>query len=184
MEQLNLMDGMTSDAANATFSPCTRYRYTLTRTWDPTRPRLVFLMLNPSTADALANDPTVERCHRRALRMGFGGVGVVNLFAFRSTDPDALYSEPDPVGPDNDAAILAMCLDAGQVIVAWGTHGNYQGRAASVLRALADAGIRLHALAINADGTPKHPLYVSNDTAPVPYPHPDAAPSSTMDKGF
>lgn len=180
MEQLNLMDGMTADAADATFSPCKRYRYTLTRTWDPSRPRLVFLMLNPSTADELANDPTVERCHRRAQRMGFGGVGVVNLFAFRSTNPDALYSEADPVGPENDAAILSMCRDAGQVICAWGTHGNYQGRATSVLHTLAEAGIRLHALAINADATPKHPLYVSNDTTPIPYP--DAAPASSMDR--
>lgn len=170
MEQLNLMDGMTSDAAAATFSPCRRYRYTLSRTWAPSLPTLVFLMLNPSTADELQNDPTVERCHRRAQRLGFGGVGVVNLFALRSTDPAGLYVEQDPVGPANDAAILEMCRAAGWVVCAWGTHGKHLTRAAHVLQLLTDAGITLHALGINADGSPKHPLYVANTAELVPYP--------------
>lgn len=78
----------------ATFSECRRYRYRLWRYWDRSKPPLCFLMLNPSTADDLSNDPTVERCQRRALAMGFGGLEVVNIFAFRSTDPAALYSLP------------------------------------------------------------------------------------------
>lgn len=172
MEQLNLMEGMTSDAAAATFSPCRRYRYSLARTWDASLPILVFLMLNPSTADELHNDPTVERCHRRAQRLGFGAVVVVNLFALRSTDPAGLYVEQDPVGPDNDATILTMCTLASRVVCAWGTHGKHLGRAAYVLDMLRNAGIRLHALGINADGSPKHPLYVANDAELVPY-HPD-----------
>lgn len=168
--QANLLEGLTNDAASATFSSCRRYRYTLHRIWDASLPVLVFLMLNPSTADELQNDPTVERCQRRAKRMGFGGVVVINLFAFRSTDPSALYSEEDPVGPGNDTSIADTCASAGMVICAWGTHGKHLGRAEQVLKMLAGAGVKLHALAVNADGSPKHPLYVANDAVPVPYP--------------
>ena len=87
----------------------------------------VFLMLNPSTADAIDNDPTVERCLRRALKMGFGGLMVCNTFAYRSTDPEKLYEVEDPVGPENDQIILARARSAGMVICGWGTHGALHG---------------------------------------------------------
>src|ERR1051326_5628436 len=89
----------------ALFSPCGLFRYRLWRHWTPGMPPLVFVMLNPSTADAEKNDPTVERCERRAKAGGFGGGEVVNLFALRSTDPKALYSAADPIGPENDKVI-------------------------------------------------------------------------------
>jgi hypothetical protein len=76
----------------ATFSPCARYRYRLWRDWDATKPALTFVMLNPSTADEVTNDATIERCQRRAIEGGFGRLNVVNIFAYRSTDPDVLYS--------------------------------------------------------------------------------------------
>ena len=167
--QLDLMVPLTQDASTARFSPCRRYRYTLTRTWDPARPALVFCMLNPSTADETQNDPTVERCQRRAVRMGFGGVTVLNLFAFRSTDPTALYAADDPVGPENDAAILATIRGAGMLICAWGKHGNLHGRGAQVRAMFRNEGIAAHALAVNQDGTPKHPLYVRNDVVPISF---------------
>lgn len=153
----------------ATFSDCRSYRYRLWRYWDRTKPPLCFLMLNPSTADDLSNDPTVERCQRRALAMGFGGLEVVNIFAYRSTDPSALYSLDDPVGPENDQAIRDACGLAGMVICAWGDHGKINGRSAQIKRLLSVAGIVPHALAVNSSGEPKHPLYVSYDTSPLPF---------------
>lgn len=156
------------ELSGARFSPCSRYRYLLWRKWDPEKPGLVFLMLNPSTANEVENDPTVERCQRRAFEMGYGGLTVVNIFAFRSTDPGALYVETDPVGPDNDAAILeAAATGAGMLICAWGGHGLYRDRGADVLRNLRAAGVRPYCLALNKDGTPRHPLYCSYDLLPT-----------------
>lgn len=87
------------EQSGAAFSPCRRYRYRLWRTWGDAAPA-VFVMLNPSTADEIENDPTVERCERRARAMGFGGLRVANIFSLRSTDPTALYTSDDPVGPE------------------------------------------------------------------------------------
>lgn len=154
----------------AAFSECRRYRYRLWRYWDRSKPPLCFLMLNPSTADDLSNDPTVERCQRRALAMGYGGLEVVNIFAFRSTDPSALYTLDDPVGPENDRAILDACQLAGMVICAWGNHGReLNGRSAIVRAMLEEAGIAPFALAVNSSGEPKHPLYVSYEKEPEPF---------------
>ena len=153
----------------AKFSDCKRYRYRLWRYWNRTKPALCFLMLNPSTADDLSNDPTVERCQRRAQSMGFGGLEVANIFAFRSTDPWLLYSIADPVGPGNDQAILDACADAGMVICGWGDHGKLNGRGDAVRNLLSKAGITTHALKQNSSGEPKHPLYVSYKTEPMPW---------------
>ncbi len=159
--------GLFPECSGATFSPCRRYRYTLWRTWDPGKATCMFLMLNPSTADAIDNDPTVERCQRRAQALGYGGLVVCNVFAYRSTDPNALYAVADPVGPDNNAAILEQARGAGLVICGWGTHGALHGRGDAVLRMLRDAGVAPHALQVNADGSPKHPLYVSYAQQPA-----------------
>jgi hypothetical protein len=151
---------------DARFSPCRTYRYRLGITWKATDPRLCFLMLNPSTADEIANDPTVERCERRARAQGFGGVDILNLFALRSTDPRALYTHPDPIGPDNDAAILAVALRADVVVCAWGNHGLFRDRGLAVRAMLARAGIVAHALRITNAGQPAHPLYIPYSTVP------------------
>jgi hypothetical protein len=127
------------------------------------------VMLNPSIANADQNDPTVERCQRRAMKMGFGGLRVVNIFGLVSTDPAALYQVDDPVGPDNDAAILEAVKDAGMVICAWGKHGAHVDRAREVVALLRQAGISPNCLALNADGSPKHPLYVAMAVTPVAY---------------
>lgn len=159
--------GLFPEHSGATFSPCRRYRYTLWRTWDPDKPVCMFLMLNPSTADAVDNDPTVERCQRRAQKLGYGGLVVCNVFAYRSTDPAVLYTEADPVGPGNDAAILEQARSTGLVICGWGTHGALHGRGAAVLDMLRQAGITPHALRLNRDGSPQHPLYVGYAQLPV-----------------
>ena len=153
----------------AEFSPCKTYRYRLWRTWDETRPSLVMLMLNPSIADENQNDPTVERCQRRAMAMQYGSLQVTNIFALVSTDPAGLYSCEDPVGPGNNAAILDAVKDAGMVICAWGTHGKHQARAKEVVDMLRNAGVTPHCLGQNDDGSPKHPLYVAYSKTPQPF---------------
>lgn len=153
----------------AEFSPCTLYRYKLWRIWDTSLPPAVFVMLNPSTADEIDNDPTVERCERRARSMGFGGLRVANIFALRSTYPEALYETSDPVGTENDLAIRESIADAGLVVCAWGGHGKLNGRGEAVLKLIREAGHMPHYLKLNKDGTPKHPLYVGYAQPPVPW---------------
>ena len=149
----------------AVYSNCEGYRYSLTRVWKPGGPHAVFIMLNPSTATEIANDPTVERCERRARKLGFGAFRVCNIFAWRSTDPRALARLADPVGPGNDQAILEGCEWArqnadGRVICAWGNHGELRNRGRTVERLLRRTGACLHHLGLTATGQPRHPLYV------------------------
>ena len=155
--------------AGAVLSRCGRYRYSLHRTWNAALPVITFVLLNPSTADAWRLDPTATRCVRRAQAMGLGGVRLVNLFALRCTDPDALHRDKDPVGPDNDAATLAACRGAVMVVCGWGREGCWAGRDQVVLALLAAADVPLHYLGLNANGTPKHPLYVGYDIKPAPW---------------
>ena len=148
----------------AVYSDCEAYRYLLTRVWDDALPRALFVMLNPSTATEVQNDPTVERCERRARALGFGAFRVTNIFAFRATDPRAMRAVADPVGPDNDAAIRESVDWAGgpadRIVCAWGTHGAHLDRGAAVARLLRESGRDLHHLGLTAAGAPKHPLYI------------------------
>ncbi|MBF9029582.1 DUF1643 domain-containing protein [Rhodobacterales bacterium HKCCE3408] len=152
--------------SEAVYSPCERYRYTLTRTWDPAGKRALFIMLNPSTATEIQNDPTVERCERRARTLGFGAFRVLNIFAWRDTDPKLMRAAEDPVGPANDAAILESLDWADQVICAWGTHGAHLNRGPEVERLLRAAGAELWHLGLTKDGHPKHPLYIGYGVQP------------------
>ncbi len=154
-------------ASEAVYSPCERYRYTLTRTWDPTGQRALFIMLNPSTATEVQNDPTVERCERRARALGFGAFRVTNIFAFRATDPRDMRRAADPVGPENDAAILAGVPWADRIVCAWGTHGAHLNRGPEVAALLRGTGAPLHHLGLSKAGHPKHPLYIGYATQPV-----------------
>lgn len=146
--------------SGATFSSCKRYRYTLWRTWNKNLPYLLCILLNPSTADEINNDPTVERCQRRAISGGYGSLMIGNIFALRSTDPKELYKSVDPVGPDNDRAILDMAKTAKTVVCGWGTHGNLLSRGIRVEKLLAERNVHMFCLGQNTDGTPKHPLYI------------------------
>lgn len=150
----------------AVYSECLRYRYALTRVWAE-GPRISFVMLNPSTATEVQNDPTVERCERRARAMGFGAFRVVNIFGFRATDPRDMRAAPDPIGPENDAAIIAAADWADMILCAWGTHGAHLGRGAAVAQML--AGYDLHHLGLTQAGDPKHPLYISYAQRPEPW---------------
>ncbi|MGR3292094.1 MAG: DUF1643 domain-containing protein [Paracoccaceae bacterium] len=150
------------DAASvAVYSDCEKYRYMLTRRWDDDLPNVHFIMLNPSTATEIQNDPTVERCERRARALGFGAFRVTNIFAWRDTDPKLMRSAFDPVGPENDAAILDSCKWADQIICAWGAHGEHLNRGQEISQLLRLTGRDLHHLGLTKAGHPKHPLYIS-----------------------
>jgi hypothetical protein len=153
--------------ATATFSSDRVHRYRPTRTWDESGPRVNFLMLNPSTADAIQLDPTNRRCMGFAAEWGHGGAEVTNIFAFRSTDPRGLRHADDPIGPGNNAAILDAARSADLVIAAWGTHGTLLGRGDHVRAMLTDAGIDLYVLRLTKAGHPGHPLYVPASTTPI-----------------
>ncbi len=149
---------------SARFSLDRLHRYELRRRWQESGPWLNFIMLNPSTADEFQNDPTVERCERRAVQMGFAGLIVTNLFAFRATDPAVMRAAADPIGPENDKTILGCAIEASMVICAWGNDGQHLGRSATVLKLL--RGIELHALKLTKIGEPYHPLYVGYKVQP------------------
>lgn len=158
------------DAASvAVYSDCERYRYSLTRVWDPQGERALFIMLNPSTATEVQNDPTVERCERRARALGFGAFRVLNIFAYRATDPRDMRRAEDPVGAGNDAAILEGIEWADRVICAWGTHGAHLGRGAEVAALLRATGRPLLHLGLSKAGHPKHPLYIGYKVQPEPW---------------
>ena len=158
------------DAASvAEYSDCEAYRYTLTRVWRPEGARALFIMLNPSTATEVQNDPTVERCERRARALGFGAFRVLNIFAYRATDPRDMRAVADPVGTGNDAAILGSVPWADRVICAWGTHGAHLDRGAQVEALLRKAGVPLFHLGLSKAGHPKHPLYIAYDVQPMPW---------------
>lgn len=151
----------------ADYSDCGLYRYSLTRIWDAAGPKASFVMLNPSTATEVQNDPTVERCERRARAMGYGAFQVANIFAYRATDPQDMRRAPDPIGPHNDAAILGAAEWADCIICAWGTHGAHLGRGAQVESLLRGKGHSLYHLGLSMGGAPKHPLYIGYAVKPT-----------------
>ena len=156
------------DAASvAVYSRCEKYRYSLTRVWEPEGRRAAFVMLNPSTATEVQNDPTVERCERRARAGGGGAVRGRNSFAWRATDPRYRRAAAFPVGPVNAAAIAAAPRWADQVICAWGTHGAHLARGPAVEAMLRGSGVPLYHLGLSKDGHPKHPLYIGYAVQPV-----------------
>jgi hypothetical protein len=163
----------------ATVSPCGLYRYDLTRVWRPDLDRVVFCMLNPSTADGTQDDPTIRRCVGFADAWGYGGLVVVNLFALRATDPKQIfehyYTKGSPVGPDNDRVLLDRTANAPLVVAAWGVHGVMLLRDERVRRLFREANVRLHHLGITKDGHPRHPLYLKADCRPIPFSSPEVS---------
>lgn len=155
--------------STAVYSDCERYRYALTRTWDQDGERVMFVMLNPSKATEVQNDPTVERCERRARALGFGAFQVTNIFAWRETDPAKMRKAMDPIGADNDAMIREGATWADQIIAAWGTHGAHLDRGPAVADLLRTTGKPLYCLGLSKAGHPRHPLYISYSETPVPW---------------
>jgi hypothetical protein len=159
---------------SADISDCGRYRYLLTRRWAAGEV-VLFVMLNPSTADAERDDPTLVRCSRRARELGFGGLCVANLFAWRSTDPKVLHSVPDPVGPANDEALQTAAERAAMIVCAWGAGGALHTRGAAVAARLRAIGRPVSHLGLTALGEPRHPLRVSYRTPLTPFDQAHAA---------
>ena len=141
------------------------YRYRLWRVWDATAQRLVYCMLNPSIANATADDQTVKVCIGRAKQMEFGGIEVVNLFAFIAQKPPDMKAAADPVGPENDAYLAHAAQRAGMMIAAWGDDGDYRGRSWKVIPALTKH-CALHAIKLTKGGAPCHPLRLGYDLQP------------------
>lgn len=155
---------------SAEISKCGRYRYLLSRNWDFDRPACIFIGLNPSTADADVDDPTIRRCVGFARRLGMGGIAMYNLYAWRDTSPKALFAAKangqDIVGPYNDFFLRLNIHSDSCVIAAWGANAP-EDRVRDVRRLL--GGMRFMALATNKDGSPKHPLYIRADSTPKPW---------------
>ena len=144
----------------ARFSPCSTFRYSLSRVWDNSLPQVLFVGLNPSTADDQVDDPTVRRCVGFARDWGYGGVVLVNLFAFRTTQPANLLKADDPIGPENDHWISAELNLAERVVAAWGNHGHLLDRDKQVLDLLEQP----YCLGTTKTGCPRHPLYLASST--------------------
>lgn len=147
---------------SADFSPCETYRYTLIREWDDSLPRLLFVLLNPSTADAVNDDPTNRRGMGFARQWGYGSCVFVNLFAYRTPNPDEMKLAADPVGSNNDTFILAQAYASETIVAAWGSHGPHRGRSFEVRRLLKN--FKLYCLGKTNAGEPKHPLYLAAKT--------------------
>jgi len=160
MEAMDLKSG-------AEISKCKDYRYALWRTWDEEKPRVVFVCLNPSTADENINDPTLNKCIRYAKSWDngkYGGVLILNLFAFRATKPANMKKADDPIGTDNNNRLRKLPRTTDLIVAAWGNHGAFNRRSKVVLEMLPD----VHYLKLNKTGEPSHPLYLKKDIKPIP----------------
>ena len=156
MQNIKLYD------SGADFSKCRKYRYTLWRFWDRSLPKVMFLGLNPSTADEIKNDPTVTRCINYAKLWGFGGMYMMNIFAFRTTYPVELKKANDPIGKNNNSWIMKISKDVDKCIGAWGNDGNFMSRHETICKIIPE----LYCLKINQSGQPSHPLYLKSDITP------------------
>ena len=154
------------------FSADRRHRYTLIHRPNPLfsssgERLLMWVGLNPSTADESQLDPTLTRILGYSVREGYDGFIMTNLFAWRATLPADMKVAPDPVGPDNDRWLLECARRCGKVVAAWGSHGSFLGRDAHVCSLL--NGIPMMRLTLNADGAPGHPLYLKKTLPLVPF---------------
>ena len=149
---------------SAVISECGLYRYELRRTWDSEKDWVLFICLNPSTADHEAEDNTSRVCINYAKRWGYGGLVIANLFAYRSTDPSELYKVSDPVGKDNDKYLKRLSCDASDTVCAWSDDGGYLDRDLAVLPLLRSP----KCLVMLKSGRPGHPLYKNKELKPIP----------------
>lgn len=152
------------EESDAVLSDDGKYRYLLRRTWDHTKPRMLYVMLNPSTADASIDDPTIKSCVRLAKAQGYGSFEVVNLFGLRATDPKELLKAPDPAGPDNDRIVAAAVGRCDVVVCAWGAFQFAHERAKVLRNELRSGKPAIYCLGKTKSGAPKHPLYMKSGT--------------------
>ncbi len=148
----------------AQISQCQRYRYTLVRQWSDAEPCGLWIMLNPSTADAERDDPTIRKCMELSRRAGHGGIVVVNLFAYRATDPKSLRDAADAIGPENDGVLARETERAGMIVAAWGNHGALKNRDVEAKRLIHRT---MYHFGLTKMGQPRHPLYLPNAAIPI-----------------
>lgn len=151
----------------AVFSSCGKFRYLLVREWDKKAPWVTFVMLNPSTADASKDDATIRKCIAFAKHWGFGGIKVVNLFAYRATKPADLKRAGYPVGATNVPTLAAVFAEHANIICAWGAQARGHPQAATVLGMIRGANRLPEAIRTLKDGVPEHPLYIPLSTPRV-----------------
>lgn len=150
---------------SAVISDDLRYRYLLRRVWNDNHPRVLYVMLNPSTADATLDDPTIRSCVRLAHAQGYGSLEVVNLFALRSTNPDQLNHQPDPIGnPMNTDVVCAALGRCDLAICAWGAHPKADDRASLMVSTIRYYKPAAYCFGKTKAGSPRHPLYIKTGT--------------------
>lgn len=147
---------------SAIYSDCEKYRYELRRVWNHKEKLVCWIMLNPSTADAEHNDPSVQRCMNYTKSWKYGGVIITNLFGLRSTDPKKLWSTNEPIGPGNEEFIINADKEADLTVMAWGIHGLYKNQAQHILNFLRQP----HFLSLTRNCCPRHPLYLKKNLQP------------------
>jgi hypothetical protein len=158
--------------SKAIFSDCRKYRYMLTRQWDSSKRYIVFVGLNPSTADETLDDPTIRREIAFAKSWGFGGLIKVNLFAYRATDPVNMKCTEDSIGPDNTMWLKEIVKYSDTIVMCWGSQGTYMNRGDSVkkmFQANFSGMINLYHLGLTKNLQPKHPLYLKSTTELLPF---------------
>ena len=155
-----------------------QYRYSLWRIWDETKEPVVFIGLNPSTADESEDDSTIRRCIDFAESWGYGGIYMLNLFAYRTKEPKIMKSMDDPVGPDFLKYFAAHVSLVSTVVVAWGNHGEFQDRANEVLDLIMD-NYNVRCFGLNKNKTPKHPLYLKGTTPLMKYDPTESEPDAS-----
>lgn len=147
---------------DAILSDDRQFRYVLSRVWDEEKPTVMFIGLNPSTADECEDDPTIQKCIKFAQSWDYGGLYMLNLFAYRTTNPRVLWEVKEPIGNGNDDYIKRYSDGCDKVICAWGNNGDFMQRGKSILQYVPNA----HYLKLNKSGQPSHPLYLKSTLTP------------------
>ena len=153
-----------SSAHGADFSSNRKHRFALWRAWDESKPEVMFIGLNPSTANEEKNDPTIRKVIKFAVNWGYGSVTMLNLFTYVTTYPEELKTCKNPL-LQADVTLISYARDADKIIFAWGNFKEAQERAKQVIAMFPNA----YCLVKNKDGSPRHPLYVPGNTEPVPF---------------
>lgn len=166
--EIRIKERLDGSTAGCVLSACGRYRYALWRILDRSKPFWLMALLNPSTATEEQNDPTISRCITRASRADAGGLVVVNTGAIRETNPDQACRAADPIGPHNEAWVRALIPACDMHIAGWGPNAARFGGDRQMLEIFREAQVQLHALKLNRDGSPRHPLYVPYSAQPIP----------------
>jgi len=155
------LNDLLATETGATFSPGRNYRYVLWRRWEQNALYVLFIGLNPSTADESEDDPTIRRCKRFAADWGYGSIYMANLFALRATDPKKMLEHDSPIGLENNIWLQDLASGAGVIVCAWGAHGGHKRRDERVKALLFN--YELKCLGTTKAGKPRHPLYIKAD---------------------